>query len=125
MAFWVSFDDSPNDLRTKAPDGRDLVFLTGTAGFDFKGSGQNWLRDDAYHLVGPMWEQLHNVAATASLTSSFNQNQAVNYGLAVDNCRWTVYASRILLMCRVAVRDIDAHVYRFAYQVTAIGILGR
>jgi hypothetical protein len=127
MSFFTEFDDSPDELRTLTPDGRNLVFLTGTAGFNFKGTGPAVRRDNALHPVGPMWQRVDDVAATAAVTSSKNEHEAVDYLFAIDNCRWvlapSVPPSRIILVCQVAVADIDAHVYRFAYQVTALGRL--
>ena len=45
MAFWASWIDSPHEVRTRTPDAKDLVFLTGTAVFDFKGTGSTWNHD--------------------------------------------------------------------------------
>lgn len=124
MAFWTSFDDSPHALYTKTPDGRDLVFMTGTAGFSFKGSGGTWKRDQAFHLVGPYWKRVDNVAPMAALASIYNDQTAVNAGWATDNCNWALWNNRILLIVSLAVSDIDGYVLRFAYQATAIGLVG-
>jgi len=123
MARWSTFDDSPHQLVTKTPDGRDLVFLTGTAGLNLKGTGSSWFRDDVYHLVGPTWRRLDNVAPIASLGAIANDHTAENAGWATDNCRWARYNNRILLMVATAVRDSDGFLIRFNYQVTAIGLL--
>jgi hypothetical protein len=123
MPFFSSFDDSPHELRTRTPDGRDLVFLTGTAGFLFQGTGGNFIRDDLFHVVGPTWARLDNVAPHAALASVFNANTAVNAGWAVDNCRFALFNNRILLIAAVAVSDSDGFLLRASYQVTAIGII--
>ena len=39
MAIGAIFIDSPHQVLTKTPDGKDLAFLSGTAGFEFKGTG--------------------------------------------------------------------------------------
>jgi hypothetical protein len=123
MAFFSSFDDSPHELRTRTPDGRDLVFLTGTAGFVFQGTGGSFITDDLFHLVGPTWARLDNVAPHAALASIFNRNQAVNAGWAVNNCRFALFNQRILLIMGIAVSDTDGLLLRASYQVTAIGVI--
>jgi hypothetical protein len=123
MAFWASFVDSPHEVRTRTPDGRDLLFMTGTAGFTFQGNAGQWLRDDLYVLVGPAWRRVDGVAPVASLASIYNNQQAVNAGWATDNCRWAVYNSQILLIVALAVSDIDGYVLRASYQATALGLL--
>ena len=123
MPFWTQFDDSPHEVRTRTPDGRDLLFLTGTAGFGLKGQGQTWAGDDAYHLVGPFWRRIDSVAPMASIGSAYNEHTAVDAGWATDNCRWVNYGGRILLVVFCVVSDIDGWLYRFNYQVTALGLL--
>ena len=125
MSFWVDGIDNEHVLSTKTPDGRDLVFISGTAYFALRGTGANWVRDDANAFIGPRWRRLDDVAPMAALASWLNLGTAVNAGAAVDNCRWAraTQDSRILLEVAVAVSDSDGLLYRFAYTATAIGIL--
>ncbi|OEU69811.1 MAG: hypothetical protein BA863_04205 [Desulfovibrio sp. S3730MH75] len=123
MAFLPSFIETPQEMRTKTPDGKDMVFLSGYAVFNFKGSGSSWKRDDIWIPIGPEWNPLYDVVPVVSLASISNRHHAVNAGWAVDNCRWVTYNRRILLKCRVAIRDSDGYLQRLAYQATAIGRL--
>lgn len=121
MAFWATFIDSPHELYTRTPDGRDLVYLTGTAGCDFRGTGSNWRRDQVYILAGPSWRRIDNVAPVASLAAVANDGTAVNEGYAADNVNWAVYNNRVLLVVSLAVRDSDGFTIRVSYQATALG----
>jgi hypothetical protein len=123
MPFYAQSIDSPHELRTRTPDGRDLVFLTGTAVFDFVGTGPNWLRDQVWIPTGPRWQRLDNVAPAAALAAIFNVSTAVNAGWAADNCNWLNVNGQIVLTVSVAISDIDGHLYRVAFQATAIGVL--
>jgi hypothetical protein len=77
MAFWVSGVDSPQEIYTRTGDGRDLVVMSGTAYFNFKGTGPAWRRDDAYVIIGPFWHRLDDVAPMAALGSWSNDHTAV------------------------------------------------
>ena len=121
MAFWPDFIETPHEMRTRTPDGRDLVFLSGYPVFNFKGSGGSWRCDDLYIVMGPFWRRLDGVVPVVSLASISNQHTAVDAGWAVDNCRWTTYGGRILLQSRVCIRDVDGYLHRVTYQVTAMG----
>jgi len=77
MAFWATFIDSPHELRTRTPDNRDLLFLTGTAGADLTGRGQSWYRDQVWIWIGPFWQRLDNVAPVAALAAISNDHTAV------------------------------------------------
>lgn len=123
MGRWATFIDSPHELRTRTPDNRDLVFLTGTAGIDFLGTGGTWNRDDLYILIGPGWARVDNVAPVASLAAIYNTNYAVNAGWAADNCRWVTWGNRVLLIVGIAVSDSDGDLIRVSYQATVIGQL--
>jgi hypothetical protein len=58
MPFFADFIDSPHELRTRTPDGRDLVFLTGTAAFNFVGTGSATSFDQVFIPTGPIWQRL-------------------------------------------------------------------
>jgi hypothetical protein len=125
MPTWTMFDDSPHVVQTRTPDGRDLVFMTGTAGFSLKAPGQAWLQETFYHLIGPAWRRIDSVAPAAALASIYNQHDqpVVAPGWAVDKCDWEVWRSRILLVVAVGVSGIDGYVYRFSYQATGLGLI--
>ena len=44
-------------------------------------------------------------------------------GYAADNVNYFVFNDRIWLQVALAVRDLDGHLYRVSYQVTALGII--
>jgi hypothetical protein len=123
MARFATFIDSPGDLRTRTADGRDLVFLTGTAGVDFQGTGGGFIQDDLLIPIGPVWRRLDGVAPTASLAAIFNESTAVNAGWATDNCRFANFNGQILLQVAIAVSDSDGQLLRVSFQATAIGLL--
>ena len=123
MPFWPSFIETPQEMRTRTPDGRDLAFFSGYAVFDFRGSGSAWRLDDIFITFGPTWRRLDGVVPSVALASVANDNTAVDAGWAVDNCRWSTFGSRILLQSRVGVRDSDGHLYRVVYQATAMGLI--
>jgi hypothetical protein len=123
MAFWVQGIDSPQEIYTTTGDGRNLVVMSGTAYFTFRGTGSSWRRDDAYAVIGPVWSRLDDVAPMAALATWSNTNVANNAGAAVDNCRWFNWSNRVLLQVALAVSDSDGYVIRFAYTATAIGRL--
>jgi hypothetical protein len=123
MPFYPSFIETPYEMRTRTPDGRDLDFLSGYAVFDFQGTGGTWRRDDIYIVIGPIWRRLDGVVPVVSLASISNQHTAVDAGWAVDNCRWTTLGGRILLQSRVAISDSDGHLLRLTYQATAMGLI--
>lgn len=121
MPFWPDSYETQHEMRTRTPDGRDIVFLSGYAVFNFKGSGGVWRHDDLYMQIGPIWRRIDDVTPVVSLASISNKEHAVNAGWAVDNCRWTTMGNRILLQCRLAIRDVDGYIHRVAYQVNAMG----
>lgn len=118
----------PQELITRTGDGRDLVVMSGTAYFGYKGTGGSFSRNEAYVTIGPRWRAIDSVAPTAALAAWYNRGTAVNAGAAVDSCRWDPVADgpiglRIRLTVEVAVSDIDGWLYRFAYTATAVGTL--
>ena len=123
MPRWPVFYDTNYEMRTRTPDGRILTFLSGYVGYNFRGSGGAWLRDDGYVAVGPVWSRLDGVVPVVTPTAIANDGEAINAGWAVDNCRWSTFGGRILLMFQMAVRDSDGYLIRVAYQVTAMGLL--
>jgi hypothetical protein len=123
MAFWATFIDSPHELRTRTPDNRDLVFLTGTAGADFVGTGAAWRRDQVWIPIGPFWRRLDSVAPTAALGAIHNDHTAVDAGWATDNCNFLNVNGQIVLTVSLAVSDIDGQLIRVSYQATALGLL--
>lgn len=123
MAFWAGWIDSPQELRTKTGDGRDLVVLTGVAVCHWKGTGGAWIRDELLIPVGPAWRRLDDVAPSAALAAISNEQTAVNAGWATDNVRWSNWNARVLIHVAVAVSDIDGWLLRVSYNATAVGLL--
>ncbi len=121
--MWPRFYASPQGLRTKTGDGRDLVVLSGYAGFHLRGTGGSWRRVIGQMVRGPRWRRLDDVAPIISLAAIGNDNHAVNAGWAVDWCNWGNLNSQIYLTFGLAIRDSDGWLYRVAYQITAVGIL--
>ena len=121
--MWPSFYASPQELRTRTGDGRDLVVLSGYAGFHLRGSGGSWRRVTGEIWRGPAWSRLDDVAPIVSLAAIGNRYHAVNAGWAVDWCNWYNLNTRIYLKFGLAIRDSDGYLYRVAYQITAVGIL--
>ena len=123
MAFWPSGIATPHELRTKDRYNRDLVFLSGVAVFNFRGSGGSWKRNTLYVVAGPAWRRLIDVTPYAALNSISNRNVANNAGWAVDGFTWTTFGGRILLRIPVAIRDSDGYLHRVGYQITAVGTI--
>ena len=98
MPIFPNFLETPHEMRTQTPDGRDLVFLSGYAVFDFIGTGGSWRCDDLWLIIGPGWRRIDGVVPVISLASISNQNNAVNAGWAVDNCRWTTIGGRLIFL---------------------------
>ena len=121
--MWPLFYASPQELYTKTGDGRNLVVLSGYAGFHLKGSGGSWKCVIGEMVRGPVWKQLHDVVPIVSLASIANKDHAVNAGWAVDWCNWYSLNNQIYLKCKLCVRDVDGYLYRVAYHITAVGIL--
>ena len=107
---------------------RRLGILTGTAVFDFTGQGSDWLRDALELLVGPRFPngtRVEQLSATGALASIANDGTAVNAGWAVDevDAAFDTTNSRIKLIARLAVRDVDGYVQRLSYKANAIVLL--
>jgi hypothetical protein len=117
--------EGAGELSTKTPDGRDLVFLTGTATLFYGGTGPTFIHDDLVFPIGPIWEAVHDVAPMAALASIYNDHVANNAGWATDRCTFSVANNQIYLHVGLAVSDSDGVLYRVAFQATAIGILPR
>jgi len=121
MAFWPAFIETPNELRTRTPDGLDLVFLSGYAVFDFVGTGGTYRIDDLWIVAGPVWRTIRGVVPYTALASISNDHTAVDAAWATDNCRWTTFGGRLLLQSRVAIKDSDGHLLRVSYHATVLG----
>jgi hypothetical protein len=117
------FYASPQELYTKTGDGRNLVVLSGYAGFHFKGSGGSWRKVTGEIRRGPKWKDLHDVAPIVSLAAIANQGHAVEAGWAVDWCNWHKTNDQIALHFGLAIRDVDGWLYRVSYHITAVGYL--
>lgn len=122
-----------HQVRTKTPDGKDLVFLTGTAIADYAGTMSDFIRDDlAIHLSppnGPIWSNIDQCAPVVALAALWH-GRAVNVGWAVDWTEWTTYTwpgqpgPHVLLDSGIAVSGTDSVLIRVSYQATVLGTLG-
>lgn len=123
MPQWPIFFANQHEIRTRTGDSRDLVVLSGHAGFHFRGSGGNWRHDEFLIWVGPVWVALHSVAPLVTISAVSNDNDAVNAGWAIDWCSWDNFNGAVLLRAGAAVRDSDGWLLRVAYHATCIGQL--
>ena len=121
--MWPRFYASPQELRTRTGDARNMVVLSGYAGFDLKGSGGSWRRVTGQMVRGPRWRRLDDVVPIVSLAAISNNEHAVNAGWAVDWCNWGNLNSQIYLTFGLAIRDVDGYLIRVAYQITAVGLI--
>jgi hypothetical protein len=137
-------------LQTTTPDGRDLVFFTGTIVIEDAfphwlpaGEGgpeviipdsdtDGWRRGTVEVVVGPPWEQLEienvaPVAAPASFFSVLSSPPGVQpgFGWATDRCYCRTVNRMLFLDIDVAVANNTRYgqLLRIAFQVTAIGVL--
>lgn len=123
MSLWPQFWANRHEIRTRTGDNQDLVVLSGHAGFNFKGSGSSWKRDEFLIPVGPQWSSLQDVAPLVTISAIANSHHAVNAGWAIDNCSWSTYNGALLIKARAAIRDVDGWLIRIAYHATCIGRL--
>src|SRR4051812_41985223 len=87
LTLQSEFDEERHWVATKTPDGLDLIFITGTAGFYFKGSGSGWRRATVlHHIPEPLFRGANQASAMASLGAIYNAQTAVNAGWATDWC---------------------------------------
>jgi hypothetical protein len=123
-----------HQLKTKATDGRDLVFLSGTAIFDYAGTKDDFIRDGlAIHLAppdGPIWETIDECAPAVALAAVYNDSSPISVGWAVDGTEWTTYSFpgqglHLLLDSFVAVSGRTAMLIRATYQASVLGVLAR
>ncbi|MEC4684194.1 MAG: hypothetical protein VST71_00470 [Nitrospirota bacterium] len=121
--MWPIWYASPQELRTKTGDGRDLVVLSGYAGFHLKGSGGSWRHVTGEMVRGPVWNRLDDVASIVSLAAIGNDHHAVDAGWAVDWCNWYNLNHQVYLKFGLAIRDIDGWLYRVTYHITAVGVI--
>ena len=124
MAFWPNAYSSKRTLWTRDQAGRDLVFQSGIAVFDFKGTGAGWRHDELWILTDAVWTGLPPSEAMVALASVSNAGTAVDAGWATDAVGINTYNNRILLQVALAVRDIDGYIHRVSYHVTSVGTLG-
>jgi len=123
MAFWPQSYSSKQILKTKDGQNRDLVFQSGIAVFNERGTGSTWHYDDLWILTDVVWTRVSVVQASVSLASISNLGEAINAGWGTDAVSTALYNNRIMLQVRLAVRDSDGYMHRVSYQVTAMGTL--
>src|SRR4051812_261612 len=122
-----------HQVTTKTPDGKDLVFLSGTAIVDFPGATSDFVREElAIHLApphGPIWFKIEQCAPVVALAAVYNDGTAVDAGWAVDWTEWTTYSypgqgPHLLLASGIAVSDADGLLIRVSYQASVLGTFG-
>jgi len=131
MTVFPDLIHTPHELRSRTPDGLDLVVLSGFAEFVFKGiAGTDWHRDVLVLRVGPQWSAPRGVVHLVSRASFQNEQVATYAGWAVDEVAYDYYevvpgppGVQIQLEAKIAVRDVDGYLLRASYYATAIGTL--
>ena len=129
MAVPLGFIENPQEMEVVVSGPGDinrLFIYTGTAVFDFKGAGGDWLRDTLTFEIGRSFTvaQFRSATATASLASISNVQHAVNAGWAVDRVEASRAASgKIQLRMNLAVRDVDGYVHRVAFEASVLAKL--
>jgi hypothetical protein len=116
---------SQHQVRTKTPDGKDLVFLTGVVVFnDFGGAGTaGWRHDDLeFEVVDPVWARVDAVAPVIVPTAFGSWGSSGPVGWAVDSWGTRVVNNRIGIVAQIGADQVGAF-WRVAYQITVIGIL--
>ena len=96
-------------IKNKTGDNRNLVVLSGYAGFHLRGSGLPWRRVTGQMVRGPVWRRLDDVVPIISLASIANKGHAIDAGWAVDWCTWGELHHRIYLKFGLAIRDVDGY----------------
>jgi hypothetical protein len=124
MAFWPTGYASKRTLWTRDGQNRDLVFQSGFALLNFKGTGSAWRRDELFILTDAVWQGTPTIEGVAALASISNSHEAVDAGWATDAVNFAMWDSRILIRVNLAVSDIDGNLNRVAYHCTAVGTLG-
>ena len=116
------------EVVVSGPDRANRLFIyTGTAVFEFKGTGGDWRRDSISFPIGRTFQpgQFIRAIATASLASIFNQNVANNAGWAVESvdADWDDESGQVQLSAQLAVRDSDGFLNRIAYQASVLAAI--
>lgn len=121
-----------HQVKTKTPNGKDLVFLTGTGVADFAGTRPDFDREElAIHLSppdGPVWSIIDECAPVVALAALWNGG-AASAGWAVDWTDWTTYSwpnegPHLLIASGIAVSGRNEVLIRVSYQATVLGSLG-
>lgn len=122
--------DNPEEMEivVNGPNGANRLFIyTGTAEFNFRGTGDKWAHDSLSFEVGRHFEptQIQKAIAVASLASISNWGNAVNAGWAVDvvDACWNCESGRIRVTAQLAIRDSDGFLQRIAYEVKVLAKL--
>jgi len=119
-------------VHTEAVGNKHLVTLTGIVVIDFKGTGDDWLRDRLYltlrfpsgFLPPGKWFQVEHWAPFVTINAIANEQQAVNAGWAVDEFGdpgHVIIRDVVTIWADIAIRDIDGLLYRVGYSLTVSG----
>ena len=126
---------NPEVIHTKSGDQRDIIVLSGIVHLDLKGnSTKNWLRDRfslAIDIRSVLPEnigfRIEQQTSIVTVNSIFNAGHSVNAGYAVDSCgvdRTGQFNHFVSIQGAVAIRDVDAFLYRIGYYSTLLGTFG-
>ncbi|MBU7028979.1 MAG: hypothetical protein HXS48_18740 [Theionarchaea archaeon] len=129
MALSPEYIENEQDLEVvvRGPGDTNRLFIyTGTAVFNFRGTGGSWKRDSISFEVGRSFtsSQFRKAIATASLASISNDGTAANAGWAVDRVDVKRSSSgKMRITAKLAVRDSDGYLQRMAYEVNVLAHL--
>ena len=118
--------ENPQELDVAIYDPGDanrMFIYTGTAVFNFRGTGGSWKHGSISFEVGRYFEpgRFRKAIVTASLASISNDDTAVNAGWAVDRVDVKRSSSgKMKITAKLAVRDVDGYLQRMAYKVTVL-----
>ncbi|MGX9726200.1 MAG: hypothetical protein ACTFAK_02420 [Candidatus Electronema sp. VV] len=126
---------NPEVIHTKSGDQRDIIVLSGIVHLNLKGnSTENWLRDRfslAIDIRSVLPEnigfRIEQQTSIVTVNSIFNAGHSVNAGYAVDSCgvdRTGRFNHLVSIQGAVAIRDVDAFLYRIGYYSTLLGTFG-
>jgi hypothetical protein len=131
-------------MKATRPDGWQcsMVFMSGVAVFNYKGTGGSWRRDRLLIRTPVVWgmapefptpgftiDDTPQRILTASLASISNSNEAIQAGWATDATSTSMEriprtnTGRIIIAIDLAVRDSDGFIHRVAWDMKVLGTI--
>jgi len=110
---------SPEWMRVPQADGRELVFFTGVAVVNFRGTGSTWRRDQVEIFLPGSWQRVDEGVASAALAAIDDLGVATNAGWAIDGTVFSVQPPRIVV--DIAVTDLKCGLLRLSFHSVALG----